>query len=318
MTIDFAELGQTSISVSRLCIGTWQAHGWASSDDDRFVRTVEAALASGLNFIDTAEAYGNGHSEKLVAKAIKGRRSEVVIATKFLHSNSDPAKIRKALERSLKNLGTDYIDLYQQHWPPKSPPLGETLEELFKLKEQGLIRAIGVSNWMEPEFDEIGSPEAIDSLQPCHSLLWRAIEPKVLPLCLAHQIAVLPYSPLCQGILTGRFRSQASTPNDSRKKNRLLSERYLTKTNQVLDLLENVATKYEKSLGQTALRWLLDQEGITAPIVGASRPEQVEENLGAFGWKLEDSDWEELARASWPLSEEIESHDSLWNWHPRR
>jgi len=310
-------LGRTGIEVSRLCIGCWQAAGWASSDDERFVNTVRHALDKGLNFIDTAPAYGNGHSEDLVGKAIQGRRHEIVIATKFWCDKSKPAAIRESLERSLKLMKTDYIDVFQQHWPPPDVPLAETIGELERLKQEGKIRVIGVSNWMEPEWEDFGDPSRIESLQPNYSLLWRSIEPNILPICRKHRIAVIPYSPLCQGILAGRFKSAENLPKDPRSWNRRLKPDVFPRVLEVLKVLEEVAKKYGKTMGQTALRWLLDRDEVTAPIVGASRPEQVDENLGAMDWHLETADWFRLAAASWPLSADLKPYDTLWNWHPK-
>ena len=170
---------------------------------------------------------------------------------------------------------------------------------------------------MEPEWEEIGDPSRVDSLQPNHSLLWRSIEKKVLPLCIENNIAVITYSSLCQGILTGRFKKPSDAPEDSRKSNRRFKEDCFPAVQSILEILKEVAAKYDKSMAQTAIRWLLDQEGITCAIVGASRPEQVDENLGAMDWKLEKEDWDRLADATWALSEPLKPHDSIWNWHPR-
>src|SRR5262245_52068822 len=167
-------LGRTGIEVSRICIGCMPASGWASSDEAGFLDTVRHALDMGLNFLDTAAAYGNGYSEELVSKAIAGRRDQVVIATKFNFDHSHPKDVRLSLERSLRRLRTDHIDLLQQHWPPLDIPLSDTIGELARLKDEGKIRAIGVSNWMEPEWEELGDPPQVDSLQPAHSLLWRS------------------------------------------------------------------------------------------------------------------------------------------------
>jgi len=210
-------LERTGIEVSRLCIGCMQASGWASSDEVRFVRTVRHALDMGLNFLDTAAAYGDGYSEELVSKAIAGRRDQVVIASKFNFNQSHPNGVRLSLEQSLRRLRTDYIDLFQQHWPSPHVPLADTIGELERLKKEGKIRAIGVANWMEPEWDELGDPYRVDSLQPAYNLLWRSIETNVLPLCRRYNIAVIPYSPLCQGLLAGRFKSLAGIPNDLRR-----------------------------------------------------------------------------------------------------
>lgn len=316
--METTQLGRTRIEVSRLCIGCWQAAGWVSSDDERFVATVRHALDSGLNFLDTAPGYGGGHSEELVGKAIAGRRDQVVIATKFWHGTSGSNEVRQSLEKSLQLLQTDYVDLLQQHWPSANVPLAETVGELERLKEEGKIRAIGVSNWMEPEWEEIGEPSRVDSLQPNYSLLWRSIEPNVLPLCRKHNVAVIPYSPLAQGMLTGRFKKLEDTPADPRKGNRVFQPEVFPKVMEVVAVLEEVAAKYGKTPGQTALRWLLDQEGVTAPIVGMSRPEQVDGNLGALDWKLGPEDWQRLSEVSWPLSAGLGPMDTMWNWHPKK
>lgn len=317
MLIEYTNLGRTDIEVSRICFGGWQASGWSSSDDQTFIDTLSYAMDNGINFVDTAEGYGNGHSEKLIAQAIRGRRDKVVVASKFSHTNSSAPKISQALERSLRNLQTDYIDLYQQHWPPKSPALDDTINELEKLKQSGKIRAIGVSNWTEPEWQEISNPARIESLQPCYSLLWRGIESKVLPLCLEHNIAILPYSPLCQGLLAGRFKSLDDVPSDHRKNNILLSAKYFPLVSKVVQELENCAKRCDKSTAQTALRWLLDRPGVTAAITGCSSRKQVDENLGVFGWSLPSAEIESLDKAGAELATSFGPHQSLWNWHPR-
>jgi aryl-alcohol dehydrogenase-like predicted oxidoreductase len=309
-------LGRTGIVVTRLCVGTWQAHGWSTSNDEMFKRTLTHALDRGINFIDTAPAYGEGHSERLVGDVIAGRRDSVVVATKFHHTQSRPDQIEAALQASLRNLRTDYIDLYQQHWPPRTPPLVETIAALQKLRERGLIRAIGVSNWMEPEWQEIADPTPIDSLQPCYSLVWRSIEPTVLPLMRRHSIAVIPYSPLAQGILAGRV-TPAHVPTDFRAKNRLLRPEFFARIEPILAELTTIARVYDKTPAQTALRWLLDVSGITAVIVGASNPHQVDENLGALDWRLSANDHARLDAISRSVSSDLQPHDTLWGWHPR-
>jgi aryl-alcohol dehydrogenase-like predicted oxidoreductase len=318
--METTNLGPTGIQVSRLCIGCMQAWGWASSDDTRFVATVRHALDMGLNFLDTAPAYGNGHSEELVARAIAGRRHQVVIATKFNFDRIHPEDIRLSLEQSLRRLRTDYIDVFQQHWPSPDIPVADTVGELERLKEAGKIRAIGVSNWMEPEWQELGNSSRVESLQPCHNLLWRSIEPYVLPLCRQHNIAVIPYSPLCQGVLTGRFKRLTDLPtvqSDPRLQNCRLQPDIFPSVLEVVKAVGAVAAKYGKTPAQTALRWLLDQDGITATIVGASSPEQVMENLAALDWRLEPIDWQWLSDISWPLSAELSPLDTLWGWHPK-
>ncbi|HEY3233978.1 MAG TPA: aldo/keto reductase [Polyangiaceae bacterium] len=311
------ELGRTGIRVSRICVGGMQYSTADTTSDQKFIATVRRAIEAGLNMLDTAPAYGDGHSEELVGEAIAGRRDQVVLATKFMHH--EPGDVRKSLEASLRRLKTDYVDLFQQHWPFPKPPLAETLDALLELKREGKIRAIGVSNWMDPEWEEFsGRENQVDCLQPCHNLLWRSIEPKVLPLCKQHGIGIIPYSPLCQGVLSGRFRSRADLPPDwHRQNNCRVTVEAFPEVLSVLRVVEEVAKKENKTMGQVALRWLLDQEGITAPIVGMSKPEQVDDNLGALSWKLDPADWRKLADVSWPLSANLKPYDTLWNWHPK-
>lgn len=316
-TMEKAILGREKCEVARLCVGTWQAAGWAASDDIKMDALYKLALESGLNFFDTAEGYGDGHSEKILGLALKGRRDKAIISTKFSHKNSAPAKIRKSLEGSLKRLRTDYVDLYQQHWPPKSPPLEESLAELEKLKTEGKIRFVGVSNWMEPEWSEINNPSRVDCLQPCYSLLWRSIERKVLPLCREHKISIIPYSPLCQGVLAGRFRGEEKVPTDPRKNNWILGDGVLPSLSPFLETLKNIAEKYSKTMAQVSLRWLLDIEGVTAPIVGITNESQLKENLGALSWNLDTKDWQTLSDASASFSSNLKPHDTLWRWHSR-
>ena len=310
-------LGRTGLKVSRICFGGWQAAGWSSTSEDEFVRTLQHAIEKGINFIDTAEEYGKGRSEELIGQAIKGKRDKVVLATKFFYKNSAPAAIKQSLESSLKRLGTDYVDIYQQHWPPKIPALEDSIACMEELKAQGKIRAIGVSNWMEPEWQEFSNPARIQTLQPCYSLLWRSIEPKVLPLCREHNIGVLAYSPLCQGILSGRFKTRDQFPRDVRKANRLFKPSTYPMVLEVIAALEDLAKKYDKSPAQVALRWILDTPGVSAAIVGATKKSQVDENLRALNWSLESVDWGTLSAVSEALSSDLKPHDTLWDWHPR-
>ena len=315
--MEMTTLGRTDFEVSRICIGCWQGAGWATSDDERFINTVRHAVDSGLNFLDTAIGYGNGHSEELVGKAIEGVRDKVIVATKIRPNTSRPEDVRKELEGCLKRLETDYIDLFQQHWPPKDIPLTDTIGEMERLKKEGKIRAIGVSNWMEPEWDEIDDPPRVECLQPNYSLLWRSIEKNVLPLCIKNDIAVITYSTLCQGILAGKFKNLDNIPKDPRRSNKRLSPEEFPEVLGILKVLEDVAEKYGKTTAQTAIRWILDRKGVTCAIVGASRPEQVDKNLGALDWNLEKEDRKKLADASWSLSKDLKPYDTLWGWHPK-
>lgn len=316
--MEYTAFGKTEFQISRLGLGTWQAYGWASSSEDSFLKTVSFALDSGINLIDTAPAYGKGYSERLVGKAISGKRDKVILATKFSPKESEPEKIRKSLEQSLINLKTDYIDLYQHHWPPKSPPLDETLDELFKLKAEGKIRAIGVSNYMEPEFAEVSDLSKLDSLQVCYSLLWRSVENEVLSICKKHEIAVLPYSPLCQGILAGRLKETEELPKDVRRQNKLLADDKLKETFKIVEKIKEIATRSKTSMAALSLRWLLENPLVTSPIVGASSVEQLKESLSCFDTNVDDETIASLSKLTLDFSRDLKPHDTLWGWHPRK
>lgn len=307
-------LGRTGIMVSRLGFGSWY-----TGSDREFLATLEHALASGITLIDTAESYGQGRAEQLIGRATKHKRDQFVIASKFNHTHSTPRSLRNALEKSLRRLNTDYLDIYYQHWPPRHPSLSKTLAELAKLKQQGKIRAIGVSNWMEPEWQEVEDLSAIDCFQPCYNLLWRSIERRILPLCRQHNVAVIPYSPLCRGLLAQN--TNTLTNNQSRAPqitNRCFTEKYQAQLTQTQQLLSQLAKRYQRSPAQVALRWILEQDGIVAPILGASQPNQIDDSLAALQWRLCSTDLQQLDQTSAPLSASLQPHDTLWGWHSRK
>ena len=315
--MEYQVIPKSELEVSRICYGSWQASGWEKSDDSSFTKCVHRALDAGVNFFDTAESYGKGHAEALLGKTLKHIRHQVVIASKFSFKNSTPEKIRASIEGSLRRLQTDYIDLYQHHWPAKNAPLADIIETLSLLKEEGKLRAIGVSNWMEPEWEEFQDFEKVSSLQPCYNLLWRSVEQTVLPLCRKNNIAILAYSPLAQGILAGRFQDVKTLPPDPRRQNVLLQPNLSPKISEFIGEMRGIALKYNRSLSQIALRWLLDQPGVTAVVVGATGSEQITENIGASGWSLDPSDLNTLSELTISFSEELKPHDTLWGWHPK-
>jgi len=317
--LEHVVIGKSQIKVPRLCIGSWQISGVSEANDRTFKAVVSRAIELGLTFFDTAELYGNGHSESLLGQALQKKRDKVVMASKFRHSWAAPEKVRKALDHSLKRLRTDYIDLYQYHWPSPVVPLTETLDELFRLKAQGKIRSVGVSNWMEPEWAEVDDDRIakIDSLQNCYSLLWRPLEQNVLGICKKNQISLLAYSPLCQGLLTGRFKTLDDAPSDARTANRFLKPESFEQILPVVSTLEAIAKERNKSASQVALRWLLDQNSVSSVIVGSSSVSQLDDNFGALGWSLQADELEALDKISKPISLGLNPHDTLWGWHSR-
>ena len=311
-------LGKSELFVPRIAIGTWQASGWATSDEDQMIRIIRSGIENGLNFIDTAESYGDGLSEEIVRKAVDKQRHQVIIATKFSHKNASSQKVRAALEQSLRRLKTDYIDLYQYHWPSPTVPLKETIGTLMDFKKEGKIRAIGVSNWMEPEWEEVADLSSIDSSQNCYSLLWRNIEKNVASLCKENNITVLAYSPLAQGILTGKFKEPNNLPPDSRRQNILFNPDNFSAVQKILLEIDSMAKQYGVTMSQVALAWLLQNPLKPIVIMGNSKLDQFKENIKASKLKLSESDVNRLSEISSAFSLKRDPHQSLWNWHPKK
>lgn len=305
-------LGSTGIRVSSLCLGTMTFGNEADEDTARAI--VDRFLDAGGNFVDTADVYQRGVSEEMLGRALGARRDGVVLATKGRMPMSDDPNDRgagrrhltRAVEASLRRLGTDRIDLYQIHWPDLSVPIEETLSTLDDLVRAGKIVHGGLSNFVGWELQRgIDACERhgwapIVSHQPQYSLVSREIELETLPLCREHGIAVLAWSPLGGGVLTGKYRAQDHLPDDTRLgASEAQAKRRLTEHNlHVAATVARVAEETGHTAAQVALNWVLHRPGITAPILGARNIAQLEDNLGAQGWELEDGHVEELDRAS--------------------
>ena len=319
--MNLRKLGQTDINISSIIMGTWQAGRdmWADIDDTETTRAIQAALEAGVNTIDTAAVYGNGHSEKVVGHAVGARRSQVVIATKVFADQLQYDQVMAACERSLKNLGTDYIDLYQIHWPSGafgSPvvPIEETMRALNTLKSQGKIRAIGVSNFSRDQLAEAMTYGEIVSLQPPYSLFWRQVETDALPLCKESGLSVLAYSPMAQGILTGKFGpAHQFKQGDHRRANRLFQEPLCTRVQDALAALKPVAERHNLSLGQLALAWVIAQPGACA-IAGARNASQALENARAGTVSLTQEDLAEMDRIGRQVTDFLDDNPVLWKW----
>ncbi|MEX2672764.1 MAG: aldo/keto reductase [Phycisphaeraceae bacterium] len=312
-------LGQSGIEASVIAFGAWAIGGWAwgGTEEQASVNAVRAGLDAGINLIDTAPVYGFGRSEEIVAKAIEGRRDQVVLATKcglrwdddrgIFHFASDeeginaegdlrvhrylaPDSIRTELEASLKRLKTDHIDLYQTHWQDPSTPIEDTMACLLKLKDEGKIRAIGVSNATAEEMDQYRAVGPIDADQERFSMLDRQMETSgQLDYCREHNIAVLAYSPLAHGLLTGKIDAARTFPKgDLRRDKERFSienrERILKMLGELLPLAEDRGVTFS----QLVLAWTLEQPGLTHALVGARSPEQAHENAAAGSLELED------------------------------
>jgi len=317
--LETAKLGQSGIEVTRVCLGCWAigGAGWNDVDDDRSVATIQRALDLGLNFLDTAEGYGGGHSEEVIGRALRGRREDAIVATKVSHSHLQPEALREALDKSLRLLQTDYIDLYQIHWPTSKTPVEVPLEEMMKLKEQGKIRAIGVSNFDVPLLERGVKVCQLDSVQPPFNVLWREIDAGVLPFCREHHISIISYSSMAQGLLVGKFMDRSAIPDDIRSRNVLFEGECFDDGLAVVRRVVELAEKYGKTPAQVAINWVINVPGVTAAIVGAKRVEQVEDNLGALGWRLSDEDQAMLSREGMAVfAKHIEAGATMWGWKP--
>lgn len=296
------QLGTSDLHASAVALGTWPMGGttYGAVDDNESIATIHAALDSGINLIDTAPAYGNGRAETVIGKAIQGRRDSVIIATKVgvvqtpegARKLLKPEIIRSEIENSLRRLDVDYIDLYQIHWPDHTTPIEDSIEELLKLQQAGKFRYLGVSNFDTQLMDQVQAMTNLISLQPQYSLLNREIETEILPYCHKRNIGVLTYGSLASGILAGKFSDNPEfPPNDTRYEfYPYFQEPTWSKAMQLVDILETIATKYNKPIAHVAINWLTHQPGITSALVGARHPDQAEANSAAGTWQLEEID----------------------------
>jgi myo-inositol catabolism protein IolS len=285
--VRYRKLGPTDIEVSVVALGCWAMAGgrtWGPQDEADSIATVHAALDAGSNFFDTAEAYGRGASEEVLGRALKGRRHEAVIATKVSRSNLAHDDVIQACERSLRRLQTDTIDLYQIHWPSRTVPIEETFAALDKLRQQGKIRAIGVSNFGVGDLAELMAVGWRGTDQLPYSLLWRAIEYDIQPGCVDEGIGILCYSPLMQGLLTGKFASADEVPEGRARSRHFSKARPGSRhgepgcepeTFAALERIRRISAGIGEPMAAVALAWLLARPGVNSVIAGARTPDQI-------------------------------------------
>ena len=319
--MELRQLGETDILISPIVFGTWQAgkRGWVGIEDGEVIAAMRAALDLGVTTFDTAEIYGDGYAEELVGRALADVRDRVVIATKVFPTHLKGPEVFAACEQSLRRLQTDAIDLYQIHWPAGAfnselVPIGETMAALNQLQEQGKIRAIGVSNFSQPQLAEAMTYGRIDSLQPPYSLFWRGAETELLPYCVDHQLTVLAYSSLAQGLLTGKFGPGHHFPaEDIRSKNRLFQPPLYDQAQLALAQLQPIAERYQISLGNLALAWLMAQPQ-TVAIVGARNPAQAQHNARSTEVSLSPEDLQAIDRISHLVTDGVGPNPVMWDF----
>ncbi len=304
----YTYLGRTGLCVSRVALGLWQAGGeWGAVDEVREIATIRRALDLGINFFDTAQAYGFGASERLLGAGlsdkIRGERDKIVIATKGglrqsgngLVRDASPAWLRKGIEGSLRSLRTDYVDLYQVHWPDRQTPFAETADALSEFVREGKARYVGVSNFSAAELADMGRYRRIDTVQPAYNLFRRAIERDVLPYCREQGIGVLAYGPLAHGLLSGRMTANPTFPAGDWRSNSPDFRGDALRTNiAVVDRLRALAERRGHSLAHLAIAWTLAAPGVHVAIVGSHSPEQIAGTAGAVELEFTSGDLAEV------------------------
>lgn len=321
----YRKLGQTDLNVSAVCQGTWSVATkdvfWDGQDRTDSLAAIWAGLDTGVNFFDTAPAYGNGEAEEILGEALGSHRREVIVATKVAPTELESDKLRLSCERSLRALRTDYIDLYQIHWPSKTLPLEPAWRTLEALRREGKIRYLGVSNFGASFLGELLQFGRAESNQLPYSLLWRAVEFEIQPLCAANDIGILCYSPLAQGLLTGKFSTADEAP-EKRARTRLFSSaRKMTRhgepgceaeTFAVLAEIRALAGQHGIAMGHLALAWLLCQQGVTSVVVGARNAAQAADNAAVADLTLDDELLMRLSQITEPVKQIIGCNADPW------
>jgi len=322
--MEYRRIGATDIEVSTVAMGCWAIVGdafWGAQEESDSLAAIRAALDAGVNFFDTAEAYGNGQSEALLGKELVGKRDKVVLATKASPGNLAPDRVAEACENSLKRLLTDAIDLYQVHWPNREIPVADTMDALEKLKAQGKVRAIGVCNFGARDLGDALAAGRCESNQLPYNLLWRAIEYDIQEKCVENHVGILCYSPLQQGLLTGKFRSPDEVPEGRARSRHFSKDRARSRhtedgcekeTFEAIDRVRAICERIEQPMADVALAWLLRRPGVASVLAGARNPEQMRENARAAELKLPPDALDELTQATEHVKALLGPNADLW------
>ena len=302
--IETRTLGNSNLKITPLGVGAWAMGGsgwlfaWGEQDDADSISAIRAALDAGLNWIDTAAVYGLGHSEEVVGRALKEAGRKPYIFTKCerrwdengrIFPSLKAESIRSECEASLRRLQVDVIDLYQMHWPEPDQEIEEGWTEMARLKEEGKVRWIGVSNFSVEQMKRAMKIAPITSLQPPYSLLARKSEAEILPFAKENNIGVIVYSPMRAGLLTGKMtkeRARTLPPDDWRRRDKDFQEPQLSKNLELVELLKEIGKRHGKAAGEVALAWTLANPAVTGAIVGLRRADQINGTIGALEFRL--------------------------------
>jgi len=312
--MEYRKFGQTGVDISAIGFGCWEiGGGYGSIEETDFIKAINRALELGINSFDTAEAYGFGASEKSLAKALGSRRKEAVITTKFgvgypdtpNYRDSTRKRVMESIEKSLKALNTDYVDVYLIHWPDRNVPFEEPMRALDDLVKQGKVRAVGLSNFKLNEIEACMKTRRVDVVQYCWNMFDRRMQKEIFPYCRENKIGVMAYGSLAYGMLTGTLSEEKTfEKNDWRSKRgqlgninlfqHLFGPDHFLKNLRAVEELKGVAQRYNKTLPQLALNWTLSNPVISTALVGCRNPGEVDDNAGSLGWKISDADMKEI------------------------
>lgn len=324
--MELRRLGRSQVKVTPLAFGAWAIGGWmwGGAEESDAIKAIQVAYHSGITTIDTAPVYGFGRSEEIVGKAMKGiARDKYQILTKFglnwetqqgepyfdtvdnegrkfkMYKWSSKERVMKECEDSLRRLKSDYIDLYQIHWPDPTTPVSETFEAVQRLIEQGKVRAAGVCNYSVQLVDEALQTIQLASNQVPYSLINRTIEKEIIPQAIEKGMSIIPYSPLQRGLLTGKIKpGHKFNEGDTREGNRFYTDENIRRTNTLLDQIKPIAEKYNATLAQVIINWTMNQPGIGCVLAGARNEQQVKDNVGALKFTLSTEDIQAITGAA--------------------
>jgi aryl-alcohol dehydrogenase-like predicted oxidoreductase len=312
--MELRPLGRSEVKVTPMAFGAWAVGGWmwGGAEEGEAIKAIQAAYHHGITTIDTAPVYGFGRSEEIVGKAMHGiQRDSYQILTKFgmnwqtqegepffdtvdnqgrpfkIYKWASKKKVMQECEDSLRRLKTDYIDLYQIHWPDNTTPVNETFEAVQILIQQGKVRAAGVCNYTTALVDEALKTIRLASNQVPYSLINRGVEKEIIPQAKDNHLSIIPYSPLQRGLLTGKIKpGHKFNEGDTREGNRFYLDENIRRTNQLLDQLKPIAAKYNATLAQLVINWTINQAGVGCVLVGARNEQQVKDNVGSLSFTL--------------------------------
>lgn len=325
--MQYNRLGDTGVEVSEFSLGCWPFAGgsvWGHQEKSDSIATVHAALDAGITTFDTAEGYNDDfHSEEVLGEALQNRRSEAVIATKISGSHLAADEVEAACDASLKRLRTDVIDLYQIHWPNHDVPIDETYRALEALVQKGKVRSLGVCNFATGDLSDLLAEGPIVTDQLPYSLLWRAIEDAILPKCSENGIGIVCYSPLSQGLLTGRYASADEVPDGLSRTRLFKPDRSPLAQHSdsgaehevftAIAGIKKIAEDLGEPMANVALAWVRQQEGVATLLVGARNTEELERNMPAAELTLEDDVLAQLSQLTEPVKTYLAGNADMWN-----